>query len=123
MPDSVLVEASGNIIKNVKSVVVPNTNGLKGMEAAAAAGIMAGEGGQGAGGHRRGVTEGQKEGNQPFPKGRENTGQAHGYGGSAGYGSYPLEGRGRSQGADFPEPYEYCPDRKGRGSAVPGKVR
>lgn len=31
MPDSVLVEASGNIIKNVKSVVVPNTNGLKGM--------------------------------------------------------------------------------------------
>ena len=43
MPDSVLVEASGNIIKNVKSVVVPNTNGLKGMEAAAAAGIVAGE--------------------------------------------------------------------------------
>jgi len=36
MPDSVLVEASGNIIKNVKSVVVPNTNGLKAMEAAAA---------------------------------------------------------------------------------------
>lgn len=43
LPESVLVEASGNIIKNVKSVVVPNTNGLKGMEAAAAAGIVAGE--------------------------------------------------------------------------------
>lgn len=42
IPDSVLVEASGNIIKNVKSVVVPNTNGHKGIEAAAAAGIVAG---------------------------------------------------------------------------------
>ena len=42
MPESVLVEASGNIIKNVKSVVVPNTGGLKGIEAAAAAGIVAG---------------------------------------------------------------------------------
>ena len=43
MPDAVLVEASGNIIKNVKSVVVPNTGGLKGIEASAAAGIVAGE--------------------------------------------------------------------------------
>ena len=34
---------SGNIIKNVKSVVVPNTGGLRGLEAAAAAGIVAGE--------------------------------------------------------------------------------
>lgn len=42
LPTKVLVEASGNIIKNVKSVVVPNTNGLKGTEAAAAAGIVAG---------------------------------------------------------------------------------
>ena len=38
LPDRILVEASGNIIKNVKSVVVPNTGGLKGIEAAAAAG-------------------------------------------------------------------------------------
>ena len=29
IPDSVLVEASGNIIKNVKSVVVPNTDGFE----------------------------------------------------------------------------------------------
>ena len=43
LPESVLVEASGNIIKNVKSVVVPNTDGLKGIEAAAAAGIVAGQ--------------------------------------------------------------------------------
>ena len=43
LPESVLVEASGNIIKNVKSVVVPNTNCLKGIEAAAAAGIVAGQ--------------------------------------------------------------------------------
>lgn len=42
-PEKVLVEASGNIIKNVKSVVVPNTGGLKGIEAAAAAGIVAGK--------------------------------------------------------------------------------
>lgn len=42
-PDTVLVEASGNIIKNVKSVVVPNTDGLKGIEAAAVAGIIAGK--------------------------------------------------------------------------------
>ena len=43
MPEAVLVEASGNIIKNVKSVVVPNTGGLKGIEASAAAGIVAGK--------------------------------------------------------------------------------
>ncbi len=41
-PESVVVEASGNIIKNVKSVIVPNTGGLKGIAAAAAAGIAAG---------------------------------------------------------------------------------
>ncbi|MBE7009371.1 MAG: serine dehydratase subunit alpha family protein [Ruminococcaceae bacterium] len=42
LPEKVLVEASGNIIKNVKSVVVPHTDGLRGIEAAAAAGIVAG---------------------------------------------------------------------------------
>ena len=36
-PERVLIEASGSIIKNVKSVIVPNTNHLKGMPAAAAA--------------------------------------------------------------------------------------
>ena len=41
-PDKVIVRASGNIIKNVKSVIVPNTNGLKGIPAAAFAGIIAG---------------------------------------------------------------------------------
>ena len=43
LPEGALVEASGNIIKNVKSVVVPNTGGLRGIEAAAAAGIIAGD--------------------------------------------------------------------------------
>jgi L-cysteine desulfidase len=43
MPGKVLVEVSGNIVKNVKSVVVPNTGGLKGIKAAAAAGIVAGD--------------------------------------------------------------------------------
>ncbi len=43
MPDKVTLYVSGNIVKNVKSVIVPNTNGLKGIEAAAAAGIVAGK--------------------------------------------------------------------------------
>lgn len=43
LPERVLVEASGSIIKNVKSVIVPNTNHLKGIPAAAAAGIVAGK--------------------------------------------------------------------------------
>jgi len=42
-PSRVIVEASPNIIKNAKSVIVPNTGGLKGIEAAAAAGIVAGD--------------------------------------------------------------------------------
>ena len=42
-PERCRVDVSGNIIKNVKAVTVPNTGGLKGIEAAAAAGIAAGE--------------------------------------------------------------------------------
>lgn len=42
-PESVRILASGNIIKNVKSVIVPNTGGKKGLEAAAAVGIIAGK--------------------------------------------------------------------------------
>lgn len=40
---TVKARISGNIIKNVKSVVVPNTDGLKGIEASIAAGICAGD--------------------------------------------------------------------------------
>lgn len=43
LPDRVDIGASGSIIKNVKSVIVPNTNHLKGIPAAAAAGIVAGK--------------------------------------------------------------------------------
>ena len=43
LPDRVEITASGNIIKNVKSVVVPNTNGSKGIAAAAAIGILGGD--------------------------------------------------------------------------------
>lgn len=43
IPDKVVIEASGSIIKNVKSVIVPNTNHLKGIPAAATAGIIAGK--------------------------------------------------------------------------------
>ena len=43
LPDRVCIEASGSIIKNVKSVIVPNTDHLKGIPAAATAGIIAGK--------------------------------------------------------------------------------
>ncbi|MED9991569.1 MAG: L-serine ammonia-lyase, iron-sulfur-dependent, subunit alpha [Phascolarctobacterium faecium] len=43
LPERVEIEVSGNIIKNVKSVIVPNTGGLRGIEVAAAAGIVAGD--------------------------------------------------------------------------------
>ena len=43
VPETVEIVVSGNIIKNVKSVVVPNTGGLRGLAAAAAAGIVAGK--------------------------------------------------------------------------------
>lgn len=43
LPDEVRVEVSGNILKNVKSVVVPHTGGLRGIPAAAAIGIVAGD--------------------------------------------------------------------------------
>lgn len=42
IPERVHIGASGSIIKNVKSVIVPNTDHLKGIPAAAAAGIIAG---------------------------------------------------------------------------------
>ena len=43
MPERVRVEASGSIIKNVKSVIVPNTDHMKGIPAAVCAGIAAGD--------------------------------------------------------------------------------
>lgn len=43
LPDRIKVEASGNIIKNVKSVVVPNTGGRCGIAAAAAIGVLGGD--------------------------------------------------------------------------------
>ena len=43
MPDRIVVEASGNIIKNVKSVVVPNTGRRRGIATAAAIGVLAGD--------------------------------------------------------------------------------
>ncbi len=42
LPESVRIELSGNIIKNVKSVIVPATGGLHGIEAAAVAGFVSG---------------------------------------------------------------------------------
>ncbi|WP_319781157.1 L-serine ammonia-lyase, iron-sulfur-dependent, subunit alpha [Maridesulfovibrio sp.] len=42
-PEHVKIFVSGNIIKNVKSVVVPNSGGMIGIETAAAMGIVAGD--------------------------------------------------------------------------------
>ena len=42
VPDKIEAGICGNIIKNVKSVVVPNTNGLRGMKAAIAVGVLGG---------------------------------------------------------------------------------
>ena len=43
IPTKLDVYVSGNIIKNVKSVVVPNTNGLRGIQAAVSIGVVAGD--------------------------------------------------------------------------------
>ncbi|MBO5128952.1 MAG: serine dehydratase subunit alpha family protein [Oscillospiraceae bacterium] len=43
LPEKIDLLVSGNIIKNVKSVIVPNTGGLHGMAAAVCAGIVAGD--------------------------------------------------------------------------------
>ena len=43
LPDEVYLKVSGNIIKNVKSVIVPNSGGRRGLAAAAAIGILAGD--------------------------------------------------------------------------------
>ena len=42
-PQTVELVVSGNIIKNVKSVIVPHTNGRKGLQTAVAAGICFGK--------------------------------------------------------------------------------
>lgn len=42
IPDKANIKVSGNIIKNVKSVVVPNSGGMRGIETAAAVGIFYG---------------------------------------------------------------------------------
>ena len=42
-PERIEVQASGNVIKNVKSVVVPNTGGRRGIAAAAAIGVLGGD--------------------------------------------------------------------------------
>ena len=46
LPSRIDVFVSGNIIKNVKSVVVPNTGGLRGIAAAVCAGVVAGDAGK-----------------------------------------------------------------------------
>mgnify|MGYP001161742994 CR=1 FL=1 len=43
MPETIIAICSGNIIKNVKSVIVPNSGGQRGIEAAAVLGAVAGK--------------------------------------------------------------------------------
>lgn len=47
IPEKSEVYISGNILKNVKGVIVPNTNGLKGVEASALIGMVGGDSGKG----------------------------------------------------------------------------
>lgn len=42
-PDKIKAEVSGNVLKNVKSVIVPNTDGMRGVDTAAAAGVVGGD--------------------------------------------------------------------------------
>lgn len=42
-PDKIIISVSGNIIKNVKSVVIPNSGGMVGIEASVAMGVVAGD--------------------------------------------------------------------------------
>lgn len=42
-PTKISIKSSGNIIKNAKSVIVPNTGGLKGMQASLLAGVVGGD--------------------------------------------------------------------------------
>ena len=43
MPDQIVVECSGNIVKNVKGAVVPNSDGMKCIDAAATLGVVGGD--------------------------------------------------------------------------------
>lgn len=43
VPDKMIISCSGNIIKNVKGVIVPNSNGHKGVEVAAVLGALGGD--------------------------------------------------------------------------------
>ncbi|MDA0082242.1 hypothetical protein OFS05_01445 [Brachyspira hyodysenteriae] len=43
MPEHITVKCSGNIIKNVKGVTVPNSGGLKGIDTAAILGLVGGD--------------------------------------------------------------------------------
>ena len=43
VPNKLEIKVSGNIIKNVKSVIVPNTGGMHGIDSAACIGIVAGD--------------------------------------------------------------------------------
>ena len=47
LPERICIKSSGNIIKNVKSVTVPNSGNMKGIPAAAAIGIVGGNPGKG----------------------------------------------------------------------------
>ena len=45
LPERIELTVSGNIIKNVKSVIVPHTGGRKGLPVAVAAGVRVGDAG------------------------------------------------------------------------------
>ena len=108
MPDKVEIGVSSNIIKNVKSVIVPNTDGMKGIEAAASAGIVGGQADK-ALEVIAAVTTDQKAAMRAFLKQVPVTVKAI---------DNAAAGERFCRGAHLPVPHEYCPDPKKQRSAA-----
>lgn len=117
MPDKVEIGVSSNIIKNVKSVIVPNTDGMKGIEAAAAAGVVGGQADK-ALEVIAAVTADQKAAMRAFLK----PGAGHGEGNRQRlylrHYCDAAAGDRFCRGAHLPVPHEYCPDPKKQRSAA-----
>jgi L-cysteine desulfidase len=117
MPDKVEIGVSSNIIKNVKSVIVPNTDGMKGIEAAAAAGIVGGQADK-ALEVISAVTADQKAAMRAFLKQVPVTVKAIDNGFIFDIIVTLRQGERFRRGAHLPVSHEYCPDPKKQRSAA-----
>ena len=117
MPDKVEIGVSSNIIKNVKSVIVPNTDGMKGIEAAAAAGIVGGQADKALEVIAT-VTADQKAAMRAFLTQVPVTVKAIDNGFIFDIIVTLQQGERFCRGAHLPVPHEYCPDPKKQRSAA-----